>query len=104
MTRHLDRLVLRTRHNSDEALTSLQLADWPWQSPTRARFLVKASMNTGGRHYHLTRRINILHTPKQTFCNLASCGTLTTCKVLANFALGEAYYNVDTGCWLGELI
>lgn len=75
----------------DETICSLWSSDCPWPTPSRARFLLKVSLNTACRRNYLVRKNSALRLLEQAIQDPARCDVISTCKLLALFALGEAY-------------
>ncbi|KAF5013319.1 hypothetical protein FDECE_669 [Fusarium decemcellulare] len=85
------RHIPRTENVKDEALTSLWSTPCAWPTPSKARFLVKAALNTICRRYYLVRRSTTLRLLEQVIHNPGICDMLSTCKLFVLFALGEVY-------------
>ncbi|KAL6915573.1 hypothetical protein FSST1_007068 [Fusarium sambucinum] len=81
----------RPQNVQDETITSLWSLDPVWPPPSRARFLVKVVFSTLCRRYYLVRKSLTLQLLEQAIRNPAACDMLSTCKLFALFALGEAY-------------
>ncbi|KAK1145789.1 hypothetical protein N8T08_004030 [Aspergillus melleus] len=81
----------RTQNIRDEALCSLWTSEDVWPTPSRARFLLKVAFRTACRRYYITRKSTTLQLLEQAILDPTSCDLLSTCKLYALFALGEAY-------------
>lgn len=81
----------RTQNMPDESLCSLWHSETVWPTPSRARFLLKVVFDTVCRRYYLTRKSITLRLLEQAISDPAQCDILTSCKLYAFFALGEAY-------------
>lgn len=82
---------LRVQNVQDETICSLWNSDCPWPTPSRARFLLKVSLNTACRRYYLVRKSSTLQLLEQVIQDPTICDLVSTCKLFALFALGEAY-------------
>ncbi|KAF2019456.1 hypothetical protein BU24DRAFT_439585 [Aaosphaeria arxii CBS 175.79] len=81
----------RTQYTSDPVSTSLTLVNFPKPTPARARVLMKVTLDTVCRRFHLVQKSAILAMLDQSIQNPAQCDAISTCKLFAMFALGEAY-------------
>jgi proline utilization trans-activator len=81
----------RTSFIKDEPLTLLAETDRQWPTPARARFLVKVALNTICRYYHIVRKSLVLESLEEAIQLEGKCERLKIAKLLALFALGEAY-------------
>lgn len=70
------------------ALSETQIS---WPSPTRARFLVKVALDTVCQYYHIVRKSQVLESLEIVINNDGNGERLVVYKLLAPFALGEAY-------------
>lgn len=86
-TNHLPRISFI----KDEFLTALPETEYPWPTPARARFLVKVALNTICRYYHIVRKSVVLETLEEAVRQQGRGDTLKIARLLALFALGEAY-------------
>lgn len=86
-TNHLPRISFI----NDEFLTVVPETDYPWPTPARARFLVKVALNTICRYYHIVRRSVVLEALEESIKQQGRGEALIISKLLALFALGEAY-------------
>lgn len=75
----------------DEALIQLLEPERAWPTPARARFLVKVALNTICRYYHIVRKSAVLESLEEAIAQHGRGETLKMAKLLALFALGEAY-------------
>ncbi|KAF5009155.1 hypothetical protein FDECE_4599 [Fusarium decemcellulare] len=82
---------LRPQTVHDETLSSLWKSERPWPAPSRARFLLKVALSTICQRYYLVRKSSTCLLLEQAIHNPAMCDLLSTCKLYALFALGEAY-------------
>ncbi|OAL44837.1 hypothetical protein IQ07DRAFT_550031 [Pyrenochaeta sp. DS3sAY3a] len=81
----------RTQYAPNPVSASLTLINFPRPSPARARVLMKVTLNTICRRYHLVQKSAILAILDQSIQNPAQCDAISACKLFAMFALGEAY-------------
>ncbi|KAF2439352.1 hypothetical protein P171DRAFT_436048 [Karstenula rhodostoma CBS 690.94] len=81
----------RTSFIKDEPLTLLAETDRQWPTPARARFLVKVALNTICRYYHIVLKTVVLESLEEAIKLDGKCERLKIAKLLALFALGEAY-------------
>ncbi|KAL5392049.1 hypothetical protein PMIN03_003860 [Paraphaeosphaeria minitans] len=81
----------RTSFIKDEPLTLLAETDRQWPTPARARFLVKVALNTICRYYHIVRKSVVLESLEEAIKLNGKSDRLKVAKLLALFALGEAY-------------
>lgn len=81
----------RLQNVNDETICSFWNSDCVWPNPARARFLLKVSLNTVCRRYYLVRKSSTLKLLEQAIRGHPECDMLSRCKLLALFALGEAY-------------
>ena len=86
-TNHLPRISFI----QDEPLMLLSETERPWPTPARARFLVKVALNTICRYYHIVRKSVVLESLEEAIKQERREKTLKIAKLLALFALGEAY-------------
>ncbi|KAE8383721.1 fungal-specific transcription factor domain-containing protein [Aspergillus bertholletiae] len=82
---------LRTQNVRDEALCSFWASENAWPAPSRARFLLKVAFRTACRRYYLTRKSATLQLLEQAITDPSTCDLISSCKLHALFALGEAY-------------
>ncbi|KAJ4349390.1 uncharacterized protein N0V89_008005 [Didymosphaeria variabile] len=82
---------IATSFIKDEPLTLLAETDRQWPTPARARFLVKVALNTICRYYHIVRKTVVLESLEEAIKLEGKCERLKIAKLLALFALGEAY-------------
>lgn len=83
--------LLRTSFVPDAKLDLLSENKIPWPSAARARFLVKVALNTVCRYYHMVLKSAVLGCLEEAIRNGGGGDRLTICKLLALFAIGEAY-------------
>ncbi|KAF1969322.1 hypothetical protein BU23DRAFT_539856 [Bimuria novae-zelandiae CBS 107.79] len=81
----------RTSFIKDEPLLLLSEIERPWPTPARARFLVKVALDTICRYYHIVRKSIVLESLEEAIRQEGRGETLKIAKLLALFALGEAY-------------
>ncbi|KAF2129404.1 hypothetical protein P153DRAFT_316318 [Dothidotthia symphoricarpi CBS 119687] len=81
----------RMSYVGDESLLRLAEPHYSFPTPARARFLVKAALNTVCRYYHIVRQSVVLEALEKVIANGGDGERLVVCKLLALFALGEAY-------------
>jgi hypothetical protein len=75
----------------DAQLLVLSESQYSWPKPARARFLVKVAFSTICRYYHMIRKSVVLESLEVAIKNGGNGDRLVICKLLALFALGEAY-------------
>ena len=86
-TNHLPRVSFM----KDEYLIHTPDSERSWPTPARARFLVKVALNTICRYYHIVRKSAVLESLEEAIERQGRGETSKTAKLLALFALGEAY-------------
>lgn len=83
--------IPRTSYVRDDALILLAESQFSWPAPARARFLVKVALDTVCQYYHIVLKSAVLDALEKTIKNVNDSERLIRCKLLALFALGEAY-------------
>ncbi|KUL88783.1 hypothetical protein ZTR_03522 [Talaromyces verruculosus] len=81
----------RVSFPSDEQLLALSDAEFPWPTPARARFLVRAAINNLCRCYYIVRRSSVLHELECAIQNISQTGLSSKSKLWVMFAIGEMY-------------
>lgn len=81
----------RTSFVRDGTIMALSESDFKWPSPARARFLVEVALNTVGRYYHIVRKSVVLKSLEEAIIQKGKGDGLKISKLMALFALGEAY-------------
>lgn len=81
----------RTSYSADVPSLTLTDSQYRWPSPARARFLVKVAFSTVCRYYHIVRKSAIRESLETAIKNEGSGDRIAISKLLALFALGEAY-------------
>lgn len=83
--------IPRTSFVRDEALMLLSESQFNWPTPARARFLVKVALSTVCQYYHIVLKSSVMEALEKAIKNVNDVERLMRCKLLALFALGEAY-------------
>lgn len=81
----------RTQYAPNSISTSLTLVNFPIPAAARARFLTKIAFGTICQRYHLVRKRCFMDVLERSIQNPAQCDAISTCRLFAIFALGEAY-------------
>lgn len=83
--------IPRTAYADDVKLATLSTSECQWPSPPRARFLVKACLNTICSCYHIVRKSLVLNGLEAVISDPVACDRIFMCKLWAIFALGDVY-------------
>jgi proline utilization trans-activator len=86
-TAHIPRVDFIT----DDQLLVLSDADCAWPTPSKARFLVKAALDTVCSYYHIVRRSQVQEWLETSIRDPEKCSRLQVCTLLSLFAVGEIY-------------
>ncbi|PSN62513.1 hypothetical protein BS50DRAFT_624367 [Corynespora cassiicola Philippines] len=81
----------RIQYAPNPVSSGLTLPNLPGPAPSRARVLIKVALSTICRRYHLVRKSAMLTMLEQSIQSPSQCDPISTCKLFAMFALGEAY-------------
>ncbi|KAF2014081.1 fungal-specific transcription factor domain-containing protein [Aaosphaeria arxii CBS 175.79] len=81
----------RQTYVPDLLASSIQESKFRWPSPARARFLLKVALTSICRYYHIVRKSVVEESLEAAIKNNGLGERLVIGKLLALFALGEAY-------------
>jgi proline utilization trans-activator len=81
----------RIQYTPNPIFASMALVNFPGPTPARARVLIKVALHTLCRRYHFVRKSAVLALLDQFIRIPTQCDAISTCKLFAIFALGEAY-------------